>query len=379
MASPGHRDNILGDYRYAGIGVERRDGTLWVTQRFMRLGSGCSLPAASRPTFHWLDVEATGSGEGSVTSSPAGVACGSDCRAPFIQGAEVTLTAVAAAGSEFRGWSGGGCTGTGACSVTMDQARDVTALFVARHVLTVSTTGSGEGSVTSSPAGVDCGADCSETFDEGTVVTLSATPEEGSVFGGWSGDACSSEGTPQCVLTLLDDRSVEAEFVVQHHLGVELLGAGAGVVYTDPEGIECPGDCSAPFDEGTEVTLYAVAETGSAFMGWDGDVCIGTDDCAVSMFEAHLVTAEFARVHDLDVSKGGTGNGTVTSTPRGIRCGFDCYETFPDGAEVALRAQPNRWSRFVRWTGACAGAGATCFVTVDRALSTTAIFNRRRR
>jgi hypothetical protein len=75
-----------------------------------------------------LTVTKAGSGSGTVTSSPAGIDCGSTCSADFTSGQVVTLTATADAGSTFTGW-GGDCTGSGPCVVTMDQDRAVTATF----------------------------------------------------------------------------------------------------------------------------------------------------------------------------------------------------------------------------------------------------------
>jgi len=77
---------------------------------------------------HALTVTKGGGGGGSVTSSPAGIDCGSQCSADFESGTVVTLSAVPSSGSSFTGWSGA-CTGTGDCDVTMDQARSVTATF----------------------------------------------------------------------------------------------------------------------------------------------------------------------------------------------------------------------------------------------------------
>ena len=74
-----------------------------------------------------LTVQKAGSGSGTVTSSPSGIDCGSDCTETYNAGTIVTLTAVAASGSIFEGWSGGGCSGTGTCAVTMDTSKTVTA------------------------------------------------------------------------------------------------------------------------------------------------------------------------------------------------------------------------------------------------------------
>jgi hypothetical protein len=75
-----------------------------------------------------LTVNKFGSGSGTVTSSPSGIACGSNCWALFGAGSTVTLTASATSGG-FTGWSGGGCSGTGTCVVTMTGAVTVYATF----------------------------------------------------------------------------------------------------------------------------------------------------------------------------------------------------------------------------------------------------------
>ena len=76
--------------------------------------------------------------------------------------------------------------------------------------LAVSRAGAGSGTVTSSPAGVDCGQVCSANFAAGSTVTLTATPAAGSTFAGWSGSGCSGTGT--CQLTISEARSVTATF-----------------------------------------------------------------------------------------------------------------------------------------------------------------------
>lgn len=162
-----------------------------------------------------LAVQKTGSGGGTVTSSPAGIDCGGTCSASFPRGQSVTLTTAPAAGSSFGGWSGGGCAGTGpTCTVSLAASAAVTARFDAvtpRYALTVAKSGTGAGTVTSSPVGIDCGADCSETWDAGQQVTLTAAPAGGSTFAGWSGGACAGTN-PVCQLTLNAAASATATF-----------------------------------------------------------------------------------------------------------------------------------------------------------------------
>ncbi len=77
------------------------------------------------------------------------------------------------------------------------------------QTLTVAVAGTGSGTVTSSPAGINCPGDCSEAYTTGTVVDLTATPDGGSTFSGWSG-ACS--GTGACQVTMNAAASVTASF-----------------------------------------------------------------------------------------------------------------------------------------------------------------------
>ena len=74
-------------------------------------------------------LKVTRIGRGTVTSSPAGINCGTDCSQYYTPGTPVTLYATPYLGTPFLGWSGGGCSGTGPCDVSMDQERSVTASF----------------------------------------------------------------------------------------------------------------------------------------------------------------------------------------------------------------------------------------------------------
>lgn len=87
------------------------------------------------PPYNTLSVSRQGSGTGAVSSSPAGIDCGAVCSAAFSDDVLVQLAATPDAGSTFTGWSGA-CTGAGACSVPMTEARTVTATFDRQTVLT---------------------------------------------------------------------------------------------------------------------------------------------------------------------------------------------------------------------------------------------------
>ena len=91
-----------------------------------------------------LTVTKAGTGSGTVTSLPSGISCGSDCSEPYSSGTGITLTATADAGSVFTGWSGGGCSGTGTCVVTISADTVVTASFGNAISITVTVPNGGE-------------------------------------------------------------------------------------------------------------------------------------------------------------------------------------------------------------------------------------------
>src|SRR2546425_2661736 len=134
-----------------------------------------------------LTVNPAGTGSGTVSSSPLGISCGTDCSEPYASGTVVTLTAAPASGSTFDGWSGCDTASGATCTVTMGGVRMVGATFnVQRFTLTVNLAGMGSGTVSSSPLGISCGTDCSESYDSSTSVTLTAAPASGSIFGSWN-------------------------------------------------------------------------------------------------------------------------------------------------------------------------------------------------
>jgi len=96
-------------------------------------------------------------------------------------------------------------------------------------------------------------------------------------------------------LNRVKTKTVEDVSTPINTLTVNLAGAGTGTVTSNPAGIDCGSDCTELYTGGT-VTLSAVEDSGSLFVGWSGEDCSGTNDCVVTMDQARTVTATF----DLD-------------------------------------------------------------------------------
>lgn len=101
-----------------------------------------------------------------------------------------------------------------------------------RFLLSVSKKGDGEGSIISNPPGIDCGSSCNSIFEDGKKVTLSADPDEGSVFIGYTGAGCGVDQT--CYLTVDSDSSLQAEFMLKRFTINTLSGAGGRIEPEDP-------------------------------------------------------------------------------------------------------------------------------------------------
>jgi hypothetical protein len=163
----------------------------------------------------------------SIDSNPPGVELGAGVVAgqpapidlTVISGAQVALSAPASVtidGREYfwRSWSDGG---SREHTVLADTSQTITALFTPeQHQLTITPAGNGSGSVSSDPAGIDCGSTCSASFDHGTEVLLSGTPDPGSEAVLWSG--CDQvTGGGECEVEIDAARAVTATFTLEKH------------------------------------------------------------------------------------------------------------------------------------------------------------------
>jgi hypothetical protein len=166
-----------------------------------------------------LTLLKTGTGSGNIATNTGTINwSGNSGTATYDSNTSVTLTATASNGSTFTGWSGCDSTNSNQCTVTMNAAKSVTVMFTlnpTQYTLTVMKTGSGSGTI--SAGGLSCiGNTCSGTYNADTQVTMSATPDANSTFGGWVG--CDSSSGNQCAVTMNAAKNVTATFTLNAQL-----------------------------------------------------------------------------------------------------------------------------------------------------------------
>jgi len=122
-------DSTTWTSRAAAASLDPLLATAYGNNTFVALSAaGAIVQSGALTSLNALTVDRTGAG--TVTSNPAGIACGADCLESYPAGATVTLTATPDPGASFVGWSGGGCTGNNAtCAVTLDANKTVSAAF----------------------------------------------------------------------------------------------------------------------------------------------------------------------------------------------------------------------------------------------------------
>jgi len=180
-----------------------------------QIAGGWSLDITAGGSQRSLEVTNVSTGGGTLVGSGkvtgSGVDCGVDCFGAYDPSTQVTLTATPAAGSNFGGWNNCPAPVGNTCAITMDSDKDVTATFNPNPpaTLTVRKDGTSIGTVTGT--GINCGADCTETYNGGSIVDLTAFPGAGGTrFGGWAG--CDSASENRCTVTVAGDKTVTAKF-----------------------------------------------------------------------------------------------------------------------------------------------------------------------
>jgi len=247
-------------------------------------------PVAADARYYTLTPQ--GSSFALTTSAPNGSI--SVAGGPFLPGTETTLTATGDFGYVFNSWGGDLSGDENPTTITMNADKNVTAIFdsVATYELKTNVT---NGSIELKPYG--------GIYEEGTTVTLNAVPDFGYQFSGWSGDLAGMENP--ATITMDAEKNVSANFT---SVPIYTLSTYAtnGTIEIDPRG--------GIYEEGTDVTLKAIADFGYQFSGWSGDLSGMGNPITISMDSEKNVTANFTYV----------GGGTIVFA---TNCGGAAYRS----------------------------------------------------
>jgi len=218
----------------------------------------------------------------------------------YDEGMVVQLIAEAEVGYRFVNWTGNVSTISNvmaaSTNVTMNGDYSITANFVAVYKLAISSTEGGE--VTEPGEGT-------YTYDEGTVVDLTAEAEKGYYFAHWTGDVSTVANLNYATTTItIDDHySVTADFQRippgQFYLTIQSTTGG---------GVTIPGEGTSTYDEGTVVNLVAEAEEIYRFINWTGDVDTITDPNAatttITINDNYSIAANFCPEYNPTIAAG---------------------------------------------------------------------------
>jgi hypothetical protein len=148
-----------------------------------------------------LSVGFPGDGKGNVRIDPPGNVCQTECSFAYTPASSVTLLAMPLPGSSFSGWSSEACAGTGSCGLELTSDTQVLATFTQLPPVQLGVVVTGQGRVTSTPAGIDCPGTCSASFEAASTVVLHANPigDANAYLSEWGGSCSGLEG---CSVTL---------------------------------------------------------------------------------------------------------------------------------------------------------------------------------
>lgn len=278
-------------------------------------------------------------GEGSINVTPNGAG-------PYACGDQVTFEAVGDPGWKFDAWSGDVTGSTTPVTAPFVMGMDVTGAFVQVATYTLDVTHSGQGSVSKNPD--------KAVYNEGEEVTLTATPADGWVFTGWTGDA---SGTSNPLTVTMDaNKAIEANFV-QTGFALNVQKVGNGSVAKNPD--------KTLYQSGEQVTLTATPDAGWSFSGWSGDATGANNPLTITMNSDKTVLATFTEdAYTLTVNT--VGKGDVQVSP--------LKSTYKYGDKVTLLATPKAGWKFNDWSGDANGSDNPVQLTITKDATVAANF-----
>ncbi len=278
-----------------------------------------------------LDIQ----GEGEVEVSPD--------QEEYLQGTEVTLTAVPEDDWRFVEWTGDAEGTEEEVTITMDEDKEITAAFEEVAYYTLNVDVEGEGTVEIDPD--------EEAYIGGTEVTLTAIPDEGHEFVEWIGP---HEGTEEEITVLMDgDKEIKAVFreeVDRYELTLNIDGEGT----VEVEGEEVKDGETLEIEEGKEIELEAIPDEDWHFVEWTGDAEGKEEGITIYMENDKDVTAYFqeeAEMYQLTIDILGEGEVTVEFNDKTYEFNDSWSGEIEEDMEVNLTAEPSEDWRFEVWSG----------------------------
>ncbi|MCP4702198.1 MAG: hypothetical protein GY862_35865 [Gammaproteobacteria bacterium] len=260
----------------------------------------------------------------------------------------------------------------------------INAPILAMNLLRAEKTGTGTGTILSEPAGVNCGADCTESYAQDINVTLTAAADTDSKLTGWEGDCAGTAGNV-ATITMNAARTCFTNFDLisspdETHT-LRITATGSGTITSLPTGIDCGTVCDAPYQKNSTIILTATPDTGANFIGWGGDCTGAANDSTIAMDAEKNCTARFEGGGNepvpiiLSITLAGSGTGNVVSAAGDIDCGVDCSGTYSENTSATLTAVPGANSEFTGWSGHCGGLENSATVIMSASRACTANFN----
>jgi hypothetical protein len=347
-----------------------------------------ALVAAFAPALLFAQSSATIQllilGSGSITF-PNGGKCATTCSMQVPRGASITLEATPKSGWVTSGW--GGCRATisdmNHCTTTTRvdgdlvmtvEFKDLSAPVYTQVVIDKS----GNGSLKSSPPGIDCNATCYQAhakFLTGSTVTIEATPGSDGVRPMFGGCIPATNTATSCSVTM-NSGGLQLRVYFGHIVSVDKSGIGKGTLTSSPPGIDCGTRCIGRFSDGTTVTFKATAAAGSGVGDWSGCMPLAEDKatCTVKVTSGLHLSASFTGPQ-YPLTANIVGSGSVMSA-RGEVCRnkSSCTMQYENTLTATLTASPaNPWT-FGSWSGCPAVTGMKCTVPMTGPHVVTATF-----
>lgn len=267
-----------------------------------------------------------------VTTSASPVEGGTVTVSPqqdtYDPGTQITVTASSNTDYTFTGWSGD-LSGTELSKVTTVNGNlNIVGNFGLAE-FTFEATSSGNGTVDWTPK--------KDLYAAGEEVTVTASPNSGFAFNGWTGGIIAPKELNPLVVTMDGNKSVIANFVSSQTFVVNVtVPGGGGTVTKNPPGPDYPA--------GATVTLTAVPDTGKRFVAWGGDASGTSLTTQITVNSDKIVTAEFADDgFPINVTIVPSGSGAVFKEPN--------QPFYMPGTPITLTAVAGNGWAFSSWSG----------------------------